>query len=124
MFDRTVARLRDIAEALENIRQLLDEKLYADIENDAFCKAAFERFLEIISEASRHVPQAMQELAPDIEWARLRGLGNVLRHAYNRVDPQLLWGFHENGQLSRLQDAVTMLIALAESSPQNSSTQP
>jgi uncharacterized protein with HEPN domain len=50
-----------------------------------------ERFFEIISEASRHIPIELKERETDINWRRLADLGNRLRHAYHLVDVQLLW---------------------------------
>jgi uncharacterized protein with HEPN domain len=55
----------------------------------------------------------MQDMTPEIDWPRLRGLGNILRHAYNRVDPEILWNFHSSGQLAELRQAVALLIATA-----------
>jgi uncharacterized protein with HEPN domain len=30
-------------------------------------------------------------LCPDIPWHRIRGLGNWLRHGYDRIDPNVIW---------------------------------
>lgn len=59
MGDRTVYRLQDILDAIEQIDVLLNGKTFADLQNDRILRAAFERFLEIISEASRHIPKEM-----------------------------------------------------------------
>jgi uncharacterized protein with HEPN domain len=57
--DRAKYRLRDIANAIDDIDSLLSGKSFSDVQADRFMRAAFERFLEIISEASRHVPDAL-----------------------------------------------------------------
>jgi uncharacterized protein with HEPN domain len=54
-------------------------------------RLAVERLLEIISEASRHIPVDMKAKEPNINWRRLADLGNWLRHAYHRTDPGFLW---------------------------------
>jgi uncharacterized protein with HEPN domain len=41
--------------------------------------------LEIISEASRHIPDDLKELAPDIPWRQIAAIGNLLRHEYQRT---------------------------------------
>ena len=59
-------------------------------------RLAVERLLEIISEASRHIPVDMKAKEPNIHWRRLADLGNWLRHAYHRTDPGILWDMIEN----------------------------
>jgi uncharacterized protein with HEPN domain len=50
------------------------------------------RCLEIISEASRHLPQELKERNPSIPWAAVAGAGNFYRHEYGGVDRELVWG--------------------------------
>jgi len=50
-----------------------------------------ERGLEIISEASRHLPDDMKARHMDIPWPKVAGIGNVLRHNYERIAPDVLW---------------------------------
>jgi uncharacterized protein with HEPN domain len=50
-----------------------------------------ERALEIISEASRRLPADLRDRHPEIDWRALAGLGNVYRHDYDAIDPQLVW---------------------------------
>lgn len=46
MEDRTIFRLRDIDDAIGQIKLLLTGKVFADIQSDRVLRAAFERFLE------------------------------------------------------------------------------
>jgi len=66
MTDRAVNRLRDIVDAVDQIDILLTGKTLDDVQSDRVVRAAFERFLEILSEASRHVPEALKQTAPQI----------------------------------------------------------
>ena len=50
-----------------------------------------ERAVQIISEAVRALPPDLTARYPEIEWAKIAGIGNVLRHEYERVDPQTMW---------------------------------
>ena len=52
---------------------------------------AVERCLERISEASKKLGPVAEALCPDIPWPRVRGLGNILRHEYDRVESIRLW---------------------------------
>lgn len=102
MADRTVKRLRDIVDAVNQIDILLAGKTLGDVQADRVVKAAFERFLEILSEASRHVPEALKQTAPQIPWQSISAIGNHLRHAYDRLDAKILWDIHVKGQLLEL----------------------
>ena len=44
-----------------------------------------ERALEIISEASRRLPEDLKARHPSIPWPKVAGIGNVLRHDYEHV---------------------------------------
>ena len=52
---------------------------------------AVTRALEIISEASRRLPESMKERHAAIPWTDIAGAGNVYRHDYEDVRDRLLW---------------------------------
>jgi len=80
-----------IATELQNIREALTDSDFASFQSNALVLAAIERFLERISEASRHIPDELKAVEPSINWRRLADLGNWLRHAYHATDAELLW---------------------------------
>jgi uncharacterized protein with HEPN domain len=47
--------------------------------------------LEIISEASRRLPDELKARHPDIAWRQMAGAGNVYRHDYEDVAAQFVW---------------------------------
>jgi uncharacterized protein with HEPN domain len=49
------------------------------------------RALEIISEASRRLPDALRARHPLIPWRAIRDAGNVYRHHYDNVEESLVW---------------------------------
>jgi uncharacterized protein with HEPN domain len=53
-------------------------------------RAAIERFIEIVSEGSRHLPERMKEAHPP--WNRVADIGNHLRHRYWAVEEDIVWG--------------------------------
>jgi uncharacterized protein with HEPN domain len=44
-----------------------------------------------ISEAAAKLGLLAEQLAPEQPWGEIRGLGNKLRHEYDRVEPTILW---------------------------------
>lgn len=55
--DRTMFRLQDIRQAITDIRGLLNGRDLEDVERDRVVRAAFERFLEIVSERRATSPR-------------------------------------------------------------------
>lgn len=110
MVDRTISRLRDIIDAIDQIESLLGGKSLDDMLGDRVMRAAFERFLEILSEASRHIPADLKAGRPEISWRRVGDIGNHLRHAYNRVDAEILWNLHAEGELARLRRVIEAIM--------------
>lgn len=70
-----------------DIQGLSLEKLRADRK----ARQLVERNLEIISEASRHLPPTYKTREADIPWREIADIGNVLRHAYRKVETEVLW---------------------------------
>ncbi len=54
-------------------------------------RASLERMLELIGEAANRVPKETQARFPEIPWAALIGMRNILIHAYDSIDPVKLW---------------------------------
>ena len=52
---------------------------------------AVTRCLEIISEASRRLPEAMKTRHPSIAWKNMAAAGNVYRHDYEDVAATVVW---------------------------------
>ena len=52
---------------------------------------AVTRCLEIISEASRRLPDEMKARRPSIAWRDMAGAGNVYRHNYEDVAASYVW---------------------------------
>lgn len=84
-------RLADMADAIEHIRSVLADVSLEDFEADWQKRWLVERGLEIVSEASRHLPDEMKSRHPDIPWQKVAGIGNMLRHNYERIAPDVLW---------------------------------
>jgi uncharacterized protein with HEPN domain len=84
-------RLADIVEAIERIRHVLDGVPLETFEQDWEKRWLVERGIEVISEASRHLAEDIKARQAQIPWSKVAGIGNVLRHAYDRIAPDVLW---------------------------------
>jgi uncharacterized protein with HEPN domain len=113
MTDRAYWRLTDMKNAIGQIKKLLDGKTSDVVATDIATRAAFERFLEIVSEASRHVPDEWKKEYTDIEWRQIADLGNFIRHVYHRIDLDILWTIYTD-KLDPLEQVVDALIRRAQ----------
>jgi uncharacterized protein with HEPN domain len=52
---------------------------------------AVTRCLEIISEASRRLPESLKARHPSIAWKQMAGAGNIYRHDYEDVAARYVW---------------------------------
>ena len=85
------AALRDIAHHID-----LAIRFSAGFDYEAFVADprtvyAVTRCLEIISEASRRLPDDLKARHPSIAWKDMAGAGNIYRHDYEDVAAQHVW---------------------------------
>jgi uncharacterized protein with HEPN domain len=79
---------------------------FEDFRGDPKTVAAVERMLLTISEAAIRLGPETQTLCPGQPWHKIRGVGNWLRHQYDRIDLQSIWDTVA-GDLPPLKAAVT-----------------
>jgi uncharacterized protein with HEPN domain len=106
------ASFADILENLERIQGYvagLDRETFG---GDTLRRDAVERCLERICEAAFRLGEKAAELAPSQPWGDIRGLGNQLRHAYDRIDLDILWNTVRDRLPSLKADAEQALVDL------------
>ena len=84
-------RLRDILDNIEAIELFTAGQDFPEFARDRKTVYAVTRALEIISEASRRVPEELKNRYPEIDWPAVAAAGNVYRHAYEAVDEAWVW---------------------------------
>jgi uncharacterized protein with HEPN domain len=84
-------RLIDIRDEIAGIRDLIKDATAQSFSESWAMKRAVEHALLIIAEAAKHIPDSLKETRPEVPWKRIRGLGNMLRHEYRRIDSDILW---------------------------------
>lgn len=106
MIDRKArARLEDIMAAIRDAELAVSGLDLEGYRQNPVVRRAVERCIEVVSEASRHISDELKSTAPDIPWQRIAGIGNVLRHDYQRVDDAMIWNVVKH-HLPALKSAV------------------
>jgi uncharacterized protein with HEPN domain len=83
--------LQEILTAIDGIEKALAGKNFADFEREWLLRHGVQRGIEIISEASRHLPTALLARHPEIPWDQVKGIGSILRHEYHRISDKVIW---------------------------------
>ena len=102
---RPARRFLDILDNIRLIESYLEGMDRAAFEADSRTRDAVERCLERLNEAAAKLGAQADEMAPGLPWPAIRAFGNVLRHAYNQVDPARIWEI-VNGDLPRVAAAA------------------
>ncbi len=79
-----VPRLTDMIEAIERVRGIVGAVSLEVFEQDWQRQWMVQRGVEILSEASRHLTDELKSRHPNIPWTKVAGIGNVLRHGYEK----------------------------------------
>ncbi len=83
--------LRDILHQIDLAREFVRDLDQASFCADIMRVYAVTRCLEIISEASRRLSDALKARYPGIAWREMAGAGNVYRHDYQDVAASRVW---------------------------------
>jgi uncharacterized protein with HEPN domain len=88
---RPTTRFLDILDNIRLIQRYLEGMDRPAFDADSRTRDAVERCLERLSEAATKLGSQAEELAPGPPWPAVRAFGNVLRHAYDQVEPSRIW---------------------------------
>jgi len=83
--------LADIVDNGARIESYLDGMDRAAFEADGRTRDAVERCIERVCEAVHRLADRAEALMPGHPWGDIRGMGNRLRHAYDRLDIEVVW---------------------------------
>jgi len=83
--------LSDIVENIDRIQSYLLGLDRGAFERDSRTQDAVERCLQRICEAAARLGDRAAELMPAQPWSEIRGMGNHLRHAYDRLSLDIVW---------------------------------
>ena len=83
--------LAEIQQAIRLARTATAGLDFQTFAGDDIRRAATERFIEIISEASRRLPEDLLARHVTIPWQDIRRIGNRIRHDYHQVSAKIIW---------------------------------
>jgi uncharacterized protein with HEPN domain len=83
--------LEDILQSIDHIDEFLAGVDFEGYTEDRKTRSAVERELQIITEAAIRLGHEAETVCPGPDWKGLRGMGNILRHVYHRVDSEIVW---------------------------------
>lgn len=83
--------LQDILASMDKIERYTEDLSFREFTESEMVVDAVIRNLEIIGEASTHIPADMRLQYSDIPWSRMVGLRNIAIHEYFGVDLEIIW---------------------------------
>jgi len=83
--------LRDILHHIDLVQEFTAGQDFEAFNTDTLRIYAVIRCLEVISEASRRLPDDLKARHPAIAWTEMAGAGNVYRHDYQDVASRRVW---------------------------------
>jgi uncharacterized protein with HEPN domain len=89
--ERARGALRDMLYHIELAERFTRGRSFESFLEDLMPLYAVIRCLEIISEASRRLPDDLKVRHPHIPWREMAAAGNVYRHDYEDVLPRRVW---------------------------------
>ena len=83
--------LKDILAAIDSIEEFVAGMDLQAFQADDKTTSAVMRKLEVISEATKQIPDEIRQSHPRVPWKEMAGMRDKLIHFYFGVDYQLIW---------------------------------
>lgn len=84
-------RLQHIINTIDGMLEATAGRSAEQIRHDFALSLALERAVQIVSEAAKELPAEVRDRAPEIPWANIIRIGNLLRHEYYRIQYDVLF---------------------------------
>ena len=88
--------LEDMHISMERIQEYVSGLEFIQFKQKHMVVDAVIRNLEIIGEASKHIPKSIITKYPAIPWKKMYGLRNIVTHEYFGLDYELIWEIAKN----------------------------
>jgi len=84
-------RIGDILECIQRVQRYTEGMSFDQFEADDKTIDSVLRNLEIIGEASRHVPREIKKRYSDLPWMEMYTMRNIVIHEYHGVNLKIIW---------------------------------
>lgn len=101
--------VHDVIEAINKIEKYLDGTDFGEFKKNTMMSEAVLLNFQIIGEASKQIPQEIQEKYPTIPWPEMKTIRNIIAHEYFRVDLDTIWET-ANNELPPLKEQFELLL--------------
>lgn len=91
MKEEYIDYLDDIQKSAEKIRDFTQNIDFDRFAEDEKTSDAVIRNFEIIGEASKKIPEEIQDKNPELPWSQMAGMRDKLIHGYTDVDLEIVW---------------------------------
>ncbi len=89
-------RIEDILGCIKRIESYTSSCTEESFAQNQLVIDAVVRNLEIIGEAARHIPEDLKTTHPEIPWAEMQAMRNLLAHEYFGVSIPIVWNTVKN----------------------------
>lgn len=83
--------IHDILETIARVEAKVAGKDFEEMQADWEFRFVLQRAIEVISEATRRLPDELKATRPEIHWRSIAAIGNVLRHEYHTISDTVVW---------------------------------
>jgi len=84
-------RIADMLECITKIRRFTKGYTFDDFQGDDKTIDSVLRNLEILGEAARQVPAEIRDQYPELPWAEMLTMRNIVIHEYHGVNLSIIW---------------------------------
>lgn len=84
-------RIVHIKECVENILESTKDVSKDSFEENIVLQTAITRWIEIIGEATKYVPDEIITAHPEIPWKEMAGMRDIVVHDYDDVNVDEIW---------------------------------
>ncbi len=83
--------IHDILDTIARVESKVAGKSFHEFQADWEFRFVLQRAIEIVSEATRRLPDELKASRPEIRWRSIAAIGNVLRHEYHTISDTVVW---------------------------------
>ena len=102
--------LEDILDAIAKVAKFINVMTFDQFSADDKTVFAVIRALEIIGEATKHIPEQVRESYPKLPWREMAGIRDKLIHDYFGVNIKVVWKTATE-DLPKLEPEIQLIIA-------------